>query len=402
MESAQKDSLVSHFSHPHLLEHTNSNTPSKTNIKCFACNLRITHEEDYYMCKTCPFFLHNVCYKKPLITNHPSHPKHDLFLFVIPSSPVTKTTFNCLACKQHVIGFCYHCSECNIFFHSLCITLPLSLSITQHPHKIKLEFSPPYDFFCDLCNNNKPSYKGWLYRCSMCEFDIHIACAVKNIEPHLLRQKGSDYNYKIMNLVSQGIRNESAVSGWNKKLFSPLKKHSTSNGKSIELQETEKITSTNSVSLEILEDITPLRDKMTPLSDDRSPLSSSQQFSDSYFSIDLNKSYSTNHHDHRSQVRKEVNSDYISRNVVSSNSRQGEEESIGVVDYWLKNHSHKDKMNAAFSKGGSDFEESSQKVVVKNPKERLAKWPVKDQTARRVESERSNHSGWRKLLNCCL
>jgi hypothetical protein len=228
----------------------------------------------------------------------------------------------------------------------------------------------------------------------MCEFDIHIACAVKNIEPYLLRQKESDYKYKIMNLMAKeiggGIRNESAVSGWNKKLLSPLKKHSTSNGKSmiveLELQETEKITSTHSFSSEILEGITPLRDKMTPLSDDRSPLScSSQQFSDSYFSIDLNKSYSTNH-DHRSQVRKEVNSEYISRSIISSNSRQGEEESIGVVNYWLNNHPHKDKVNAAFSKGGSDFQESSQKVVAKNPKERLAKWPIKDQKARRVES----------------
>ncbi|CAJ2671492.1 unnamed protein product [Trifolium pratense] len=97
-----------------------------------------------------------------------------------------------------------------------------------------------------------------------------------------------------------------------------------------------------------------------------------------------------------------TNSDYISRSVLSSNPKQGEEESIGVVDYWLKNHSDKDKVKAAFSKRGSDFEESSQKVVVKNPKKRLAKKPVKDQTARRIESVRSNRSGWRKLLNCCL
>lgn len=389
--STQNDSLVSHFSHPHLLERTT--TPSTTNIKCFGCNLRITHEDYYYMCKTCPFYLHNVCYKTPLITNHPSHPNHDLFLLAIPSSShATKTTFNCMACKKQCIGFCYHCAECNIFFDSLCITLPLSISIIHHLHKMKLEFSPPYDFFCDLCNNNKPSYKGWLYRCNICEFDIHIACAVKNIEPHLLREKGCDYNYKMMNLVAQktggGIRIDSAVSGWNKKLFSPLKKHSTSNGKTmileLELQETETFTSTHSASPEILEGKTPLRDKMTPLSDDTPP-PSSHQFSDSYFSIDLNKSYSTNH-DLRSHIRKEVNSDYINRSVVSSNSGQGEEEErIGVVNYWLKNHPHKDKANAAFFKGGSDFEESRTKVVVKNPKERMAK-PVKDQTTSRVES----------------
>ncbi|XP_058748537.1 uncharacterized protein LOC131621505 [Vicia villosa] len=384
MDSTQKNSLVSHFSHPHLLQHTT--TPSTKNITCFGCNQTITHEQHYYVCKTCPFSLHNICYKTPLITNHPSHPSHDLFLLVIPSSssPATKSTFNCMACKQHATGFCYHCAECNIFFHSICITLPLSLSIAQHPHKMKLEFSPPYDFFCDLCD--KPSYKGWLYRCNMCEFDIHVDCADKNI--------------------GGAVRIDSAVSGWNKKLFSPLKKHSTINGKKtmmeLGLQETELITSTHSVSLEILDGITPLRDKMTPLSDDTSPLTSSNQFSDSYFSIDLNKSYSTNH-DRRGQVRKEVNNDYISQSAVSSNSGQGDEDTIGVVDYWLKNHSHKDKVNnAALFKGGSGSEDSSQKVLMKNPKERFAKWSAKDQTTSKAEAENNSHSGWRKLLSCCL
>lgn len=365
MGSTQKDSQVSHFSHPHLLEHTT--TPSTTNTNCFGCKLKITHNEDYYNCKTCPFSLHNVCYKTPLITNHPSHPNHDLFLLVTPSSShATKSTLKCMACKQHVIGFSYHCPQYNIFFHSLCITLPLSLSITHHPHKLKLEFLPPYDFFCDLCN--KPCYKGWLYRCNMCEFDIHIACAVQNIKPHF--QQGCDNNnyYKIMNLVSQKIGLGNRIDGgWDKKLFSPLKKHSSSNGKNmntveLELQETEQTINSYSVSLENLEERIQLRHKTTPLSDDTSPL-----FSDSYFSIDLNKSYSI-HHEHINQLRKEVNtSDYInSQNVVSTSSRQGKEEQIGVVNYWLQ-QSHKDKMNALFFKGGSEFEESSQKVVVKNP-----------------------------------
>lgn len=120
---------------------------------------------------------------------------------------------------------------------------------------------------------------------------------------------------------------------------------------------------------------------MTPLSDD-----TSHEFSDSYFSIDFNKSYSTNH-DRRSQIRNEVNSDYINRSVVLSNLGHGEEEErIGVVNYWLKNHQRKDKVNAAFFNGGSDFEESRQKVVLKNPKERMAKWPVNDQTTSRLES----------------
>ncbi|CAN1144392.1 hypothetical protein LINPERHAP2_LOCUS14065, partial [Linum perenne] len=43
-------------------------------------------------------------------------------------------------------------------------------------HPLKIHFSPPYDFGCDLCR--KPSYKGWLYRCRFCEFDAHIGCAI--------------------------------------------------------------------------------------------------------------------------------------------------------------------------------------------------------------------------------
>ncbi|XP_029127010.1 uncharacterized protein LOC114915853 [Cajanus cajan] len=271
------DPNVFHFSHPHPLECTTP--PSTKNVTCFGCKLEVNHGEDYYRCKTCSFSLHHVCYKMPLITNHPSHPSHDLVLLVIPSSPSTKATLHCAACGHHVTGFCYHCAECSIFFHSLCLALPVSLAIIYHPHEIKLEYSPPYDFFCDLCN--KPSYNGWLYRCTMCEFDTHVACAVANLEPHLfqspsfsqpsplLRQLTSThrvehtrvsgsvgdsvkgYDYLIMRLVAQqiggGIR-EKFDSGWDKRLYSSTRishnRNNTGSGKmkivGLELKKKEK------------------------------------------------------------------------------------------------------------------------------------------------------------------
>ncbi|RHN66378.1 hypothetical protein MtrunA17_Chr3g0090271 [Medicago truncatula] len=87
--------------------------------------------------------------------------------------------------------------------------------------------------------------------CKTCPFYLQNVCyktpLVENLEPHLLREKGCDY--KTMNSAAQkiggGIIIDSAVSGWNKKLFIPLKKHSTSNGKTmileLELQETENL-----------------------------------------------------------------------------------------------------------------------------------------------------------------
>ena len=374
MGSAHKDPNVFHFSHPHPLECTTPPSTGNNVIICFGCKLKVKHGEDYYECKTCAFSLHNVCYKMPLITNHPSHASHNLVLLAIPS---TKATLNCVACGNHVTGFCYHCAECSIFFHSLCLALPVSLAITYHPHKIKLEFSAPYHFFCDLCN--KPSYNnnGWLYRCNMCEFDTHIACAVENLEPHsfknesfhqsspLLRQLTSDHRvehkrvsasvgdsckgydeYEIMRLVAQqiiggGIRenSDSAVAGWDKRLYSiPWKKlNKTGSGKMkiiSELELQEKELSPAQLLLK-LEERTPLRDKSTPFSDHLgTPYSN--QYSDSYFSIDLAKSYS-NQHGHRSQVPREGGSDHITRDVtmperVVSNSGQ-REEPFGLVNW---------------------------------------------------------------------
>nr|KYP70616.1 hypothetical protein KK1_009837 [Cajanus cajan] len=227
------DPNVFHFSHPHPLECTTP--PSTKNVTCFGCKLEVNHGEDYYRCKTCSFSLHHVCYKMPLITNHPSHPSHDLVLLVIPSSPSTKATLHCAACGHHVTGFCYHCAECSIFFHSLCLALPVSLAIIYHPHEIKLEYSPPYDFFCDLCN--KPSYNGWLYRCTMVSGSVGDSV------------KG--YDYLIMRLVAQqiggGIR-EKFDSGWDKRLYSSTRishnRNNTGSGKmkivGLELKKKEK------------------------------------------------------------------------------------------------------------------------------------------------------------------
>lgn len=49
----------------------------------------------------------------------------------------------------------------------------------MHPHTLELEFSPPYGnakgFRCDICGI--PGSDHWLYRCSRCEFDVHLRCA---------------------------------------------------------------------------------------------------------------------------------------------------------------------------------------------------------------------------------
>lgn len=431
MGSAHNDPNVFHFSHPHPLECTTPPSTGNT-VTCFGCKLKVKHDEEYYYhCKTCPFSLHHVCFNMPLITHNPSHPTHDLVLIV-----TTKSTIKCAACGYDVSGFSYHCAECNIFFHSLCLALPVSLEITNHPHEIKLEFSPPYDFFCDLCN--KPSYQGWLYRCNMCEFDTHIACAVENLEPHLFQNTSfpqsspllsqltspqveqhkrfgasvndscKGYEYEIMNLVAQQIGGglkEDFNSGWDKRLYSTPRKNHLGSEKimKIELQEKEPSHEAEFLS-KLEEERTPLRDKWTPPSDlSNTPLSN--QYSESYFSIDLTKPYSYSTNERRSQLRRESGNDQITPAVMAERVVRNcgqREEPFGVAN-WQRNYSYDpaqhDKLKAAFfNKEGraSEFGKTSQIIMTKSPDESNANSSLQDQT---IVTSESVSSGGGELLD---
>lgn len=168
------DHLLKHFSHEHVLERTRSSRPNNGyNSICFGCKIEILPGRCYcYKCKTCSFFLHQVCFDMPQQVQHPVDPKHKLILLSRPEKII-----ECKACQQNITsGLCYNCPICGNFYHTLCLAAPLSVKLPIHGHKLELEFSPPYDFQCDLCN--RPSYHGWLYRCGLCEFDAHISCSL--------------------------------------------------------------------------------------------------------------------------------------------------------------------------------------------------------------------------------
>jgi len=325
MEVAEEHTLH-HFSHQHPLGRPIA--PSTGNITCDGCSLRILPGKDYYNCKTCSFFLHRVCSNMPRKTRHPAHPDHYLTLLV--SHPLDNSNFKCEACGDHITGFCYNVTESNIYYHILCSVLPISVITYSHPHALKIEFSPPYDFSCDLCKN--PSSKGWLYRCSFCEFDTHIACAISNkkAEPvplldTLTRQimeadrkidYGSQSN-ELMQLIVLGVerdieRNDqevvsTAVAGWDERLHSPKEQHSV------------KIKGIERFGLTHLEPYSPNippspedrsrhQDPSTQISEDMTV--ASYQFSEMCFSIDLLKSYpSADHHPYSTNM--EASSQYI-------------------------------------------------------------------------------------------
>ncbi|KAH7554270.1 hypothetical protein JRO89_XS12G0150400 [Xanthoceras sorbifolium] len=393
-----------HFSHHHPLVRTNS--PPAANTSCFGCNLNILSAKDYYRCKFCTFNLHQACYNTPRKIRHPGHPVHHLNLLVMPSS--AKGSFKCKACGQNVTGFYYSCAECGFCYHILCSALPLSVSIYSHSHTLKLEYSLPYYFECDLCQ--KPCYNGWLYRCQLCEFDTHLACAIANQRiqslqypsiPHpdpLTRQKMYSSALKIdcdsesnelMQLVSQGIARDSrksttrpgtihgAVAGWHDTLHSPKQNLSMRNGR-IEYSggpfqtKPDNIVGFSTNSGGHLEHL----DHSNMQSGDLSTLPS-YQFSDhSYFSIDIARSplgfdlpnQESNEANYRdSKVVQDIKQVISYRNGSMLNRLEPPKEEDNKPDFSLLFMAPESRVNEAFLKrGGSHTEmESSQKNETK-------------------------------------
>lgn len=332
-----------HLSHDHPLRHTNS--PPKESSLCSACNLNISsgNNKDYYSCKTCPFFLHNACHDMPRMTQHPARPTHHLTLQVSPSPSVE--TLTCDACGDHINGFYYSCSECSLCcYHVLCSSLPLSVSVSSHTHELKLTFSPPYNFSCDICR--KPSYNGWLYRCQICEFDTHLFCAIYNWRPQSFptglngesqnrasADYGSECDEVMQLLATQALlchREESvngkellvrkdSISGWDFRLNSPKENTNSTSTQFIvgPLDQTEA-----NIGFSSPNPGKPFlhQSPQTPFSDDMSTIPS-YQFSDACFSIDLAKSYSSN--DPMNKARTEANDDQCTKGMSSGPEVEG-------------------------------------------------------------------------------
>lgn len=173
MGKLNHDPYINHFSHPHPLEL--SNAQSLYMNSCSACNLQPSGW--MYSCKPCNFTLHISCTQMPTLITHPCHPIHPLTLFSTPVYP--GGSFNCDGCGLQGNGFNYHCTTCDFDVHMMCATNPLSLAHQSHPHQLNLAFYPPYQtkgFCCDICH--KIGSNHWLYRCSACEFDAHMKCAM--------------------------------------------------------------------------------------------------------------------------------------------------------------------------------------------------------------------------------
>ncbi|KAF9624713.1 hypothetical protein IFM89_013251 [Coptis chinensis] len=189
MGKLEYDQSIQHFSHEHPLELVKiQELPQNYPSTCSGCNL--SSSDWIYTCKACKYVLHIPCTQVPQVIHHPADPKHALNLTATPAYLQTLLAIHshtsyllsllpiCNACGEKVTGFRYNCTTCDLDFHVMCASMPLSLKHQSHPHPLSLTFNPPYPtngFYCDICQRLGSKY--WLYRCNACEFDVHLDCA---------------------------------------------------------------------------------------------------------------------------------------------------------------------------------------------------------------------------------
>ncbi|KAL9175654.1 hypothetical protein ABFS82_02G125300 [Erythranthe guttata] len=152
---------TTHFSHPHPLQLVDPQTLTQFS-HCSACKLDAAAASGaaVYACRTCNFILHQKCYQLPQQINHPFDKTHALVLQ--PKPVYAEGVFRCDACGNQGAEFPHRC----------------------HNHPLSLTFTAPYPgnkFSCDLCK--KITSNTWMYRCSGCEFDVHVTCVAKVIPP---------------------------------------------------------------------------------------------------------------------------------------------------------------------------------------------------------------------------
>ncbi|KAK4746588.1 hypothetical protein SAY87_025625 [Trapa incisa] len=102
---------------------------------------------------------------------HFSHPHHRLRL------EYTEFPFKCDGCKEVGIGSHYRCSSCDFDLHVHCAVPSPTIC---HPFYTKCSFqflSRPPGHVPRYCNACEKDVSGFLYHCRSCGFDLHPCCA---------------------------------------------------------------------------------------------------------------------------------------------------------------------------------------------------------------------------------
>ena len=167
---------TTHFSHPdHELKLRDGYLMPRI---CDLCGEKIAGRG--YSChrRRCGFDLHEECATYPeVLSSFFVHPWHDLTLSRADDGggggDDGEPRTYCHVCREDVPAgaFLYRCAPCGFAMHPRCSRLPRAVRSELHPEHGLDAVSGMGT--CAACG--KPCYV-WVYRCGLCNVDLHIAC----------------------------------------------------------------------------------------------------------------------------------------------------------------------------------------------------------------------------------
>ncbi|KAJ0259227.1 hypothetical protein HA466_0056120 [Hirschfeldia incana] len=181
---ASRKPSVRHPSHSHPLR--GHKAVAEEEIICSGCDLDLIGAAFKCTKSECDYFLHKSCFDLPRETRHKSHPDHPLTLLYSP--PYESSTYECSACSEYGSGFVYNCSICQFDLHVGCISMPELVEREGHEHPLTLLYCSPYTngliVKCDVCQETVPDHL-WFYYCKECDYGTHLHyCEVEEeVEP---------------------------------------------------------------------------------------------------------------------------------------------------------------------------------------------------------------------------
>eukprot|EP01018_Ginkgo_biloba_P028776 Gb_35537 [translate_table: standard] len=83
----------------------------------------------------------------------------------------------CHGCKSPVSGWIYRCNLCNYDLHQTCSQIPQQITHPIDTHVLNLLAQPAYEGGYYMCNACCQKSKGFSFHCSLCQIDLHPSCA---------------------------------------------------------------------------------------------------------------------------------------------------------------------------------------------------------------------------------
>lgn len=175
---------IIHFSHP---QHPLSMVDLPDLFICVGCKEYGSGKR--FLCQQCNYQLHDFCaLAPPALKAHPFHSQHAMLFH---SKPVKsgKTKSKCDVCGKPTKGYTFLCTACAFQMHPCCAMLNTEIEFPNHPHTLKLTHSTTTTGATTntdlsntiVCNECKKRRSGKVYRCTVCNYNLHAFCAKNKV-----------------------------------------------------------------------------------------------------------------------------------------------------------------------------------------------------------------------------